>query len=319
VIITSLIVSNQGLNYAIPQIHLVELIRLEGDRAKKGIESFDNTSVYRLRDRLIPLLFLSREFGKKASPLYVNPETGLASLSMVILQAGSRQFGLVVDKIIDTQEVVVKSLGKHMKDISIYTGATILGDGKVALILDILRLALKAHVLSEEDDWNHLEEEVTKEEEKIQLLIFQLEKGGKGVIPLSKAARLERIPLSLVERSGNYDVIQYREGILPLIYVSALLRGAPAPSLESLPDPMQVVIYRGEKQNVGLVVSQIQDIVEGKRDIHPCVNREGILGTLVIQGKVADFLDIPMLIAKANPPVFENLTVLGTSEKSFSS
>ncbi len=150
-IIPALTITSDGERYAIPQVSLLELVRLEGEQAVRGIEWIHGAPVYRLRGNLLPLVYLHRQLQPDA-PLR-NGTNHRASASggeihIVVLQADDRQFGLVVDAIHDTEEIVVKPLQKQLKGISAFSGATIMGDGKVALILDVLGLAQKANVVS---------------------------------------------------------------------------------------------------------------------------------------------------------------------------
>ena len=136
--------TNRGDRYAIPQISLLELVRLEGEEAKKRIESVQGAPVYRLRGRLLPLVYLDRELRPEST---VDQGRKSAVVNIVVLQADERQFGLVVDEINDTEEIVVKPLGKQLKGIKTFAGSTIMGDGRVALILDVLGLAQSANVV----------------------------------------------------------------------------------------------------------------------------------------------------------------------------
>jgi two-component system, chemotaxis family, sensor kinase CheA len=145
-IIPALIVTNGGERYAIPQISLLELVRLEGEDAKKRIELIQGVPVYRLRGRLLPLVHLDREL--RVDPSAKDPSE-VDAVNIVILQADDRQFGLVVDHINDTEEIVVKPLGKQLKGIRTFAGSTIMGDGRVALILDVLGIAQASNVVNE--------------------------------------------------------------------------------------------------------------------------------------------------------------------------
>ena len=167
-IIPALVVTSGGDRYAIPQVSLLELVRLEGEQARKGIEMIHGAPVYRLRGKLLPLAYLNEQlFGGKNNDARVESLSGQmavlltnheqhtaagSALNIVVLQADDRQFGLVVDEINDTEEIVVKPLGKQLKGITTFAGATIMGDGQVALILDVLGLAQRANVVSEVRD-----------------------------------------------------------------------------------------------------------------------------------------------------------------------
>ncbi len=146
-IIPALIVTSGGDRFAIPQVSLLELVRLEGEQARRQIEFIHGAPVYRLRGQLLPLAYLNREL-----KIQGKSESDTAAVNIVVLQADGHPFGLVVDEINDTEEIVVKPLGKQLKGVASFAGATIMGDGRVALILDVLGLAQRANVVTEVRD-----------------------------------------------------------------------------------------------------------------------------------------------------------------------
>lgn len=155
-IIPALIVTSGGDRYAIPQISLLEMVRLEGDEAGAGIELVQGAPVYRLRGNLLSLVYLNREL--KLPHGSENGATAQDVVNIVVLQADNRRFGLVVDEVNDAEEILVKPLRQHLKELSLYTGATVMGDGRVALILDVVALAQRAHP-TPSSDCNETEEE----------------------------------------------------------------------------------------------------------------------------------------------------------------
>ena len=164
-IIPALVVTSGQERFAIPQVSLLELVRLEGEQTRKGIEVLYGAPVYRLRGQLLPLAYLNRELKLETSG--GESETTAqedAIINIVVLHADGRQFGLVVDEINDTEEIVVKPLGKQLKGLTCFAGATIMGDGKVALILDVLGLAQRANVVSEVRDRAMLDKTKTGEQ-----------------------------------------------------------------------------------------------------------------------------------------------------------
>lgn len=309
-IIPALIVTSGAERFAIPQVSLLELVRLEADHARKGIEMLYGAPIYRLRGQLLPLAYLNRELKLEAS--HADAPAAPASdavVSIVVLQADGRQFGLVVDEINDTEEIVVKPLGKQLKGITCFAGATIMGDGKVALILDVLGLAQHANVIAEVHDRSLAAKVKAAEraDERQTLLLFNIGPNARMAIPLSMVARLEEFPRGLVERSGNQEVVQYRGQILPLIQIADHL---PSQGAALAPcDPMQVVVYSEAGRSVGLVVGKINDIVHDTLVVKREVGREGILGSVVIQDKVTDLLDVIGIIREADP------TFYGTAPK----
>ncbi|HEV2687287.1 MAG TPA: chemotaxis protein CheW, partial [Bryobacteraceae bacterium] len=426
-IIPALIVTSSGERYAIPQVSLLELVRLEGEQARKGIEMIHGAPVYRLRGRLLSLVHLNRELGEVARAkdvahsqttpsnkgdmmdfaqarnkhaqwldrlrrvldgrltmtleeagshqqcalgkwLYssglrdyggikemhlleaahkrfhavvrevvarkVNGEAGQAerefakvgpisreviellggverrvlegnNVNIVVLEADGQQFGLVVDEVNDTEEIVVKPLSTHLKHISVYAGATIMGDGKVALILDVLGLAQCSSILSEGRE-QVLEEAasaaVDGADHKQKLVLFTGWAGSRMAVPLNMLARLENIPGTEVERSGNQWVTQYRGQILPLVRVSHTLeeRRKLPPGTGTLQLPtsamLQVLVLEHERKSFGLVVNQILDIVESTLEPQSPSTRAGVLCSSVIAERVTELLDVPALL-----------------------
>ena len=304
-IIPALVVTSKGERFAIPQVSLLELVRLEGEHARKGIEVLYGAPVYRLRGHLLPLAYLNRELKLELTGAESTAATAEdAILNIVVLHADGRQFGLVVDEINDTEEIVVKPLGKQLKGLTCFAGATIMGDGKVALILDVLGLAQRANVVSEVHDRSLQDKNKTDDQadERQTLLLFTAGQNARLAIPLSMVARLEEFPRSKIERSGNQDVVQYRGQILPLIDLAKYLPRAN--ELPALSDPMQVVVYSEQGRSVGLLVSKISDIVQQTLSVKRQAGQNGILGSAVIQGKVTDLLDVAGVIRAADPTFY---------------
>ncbi len=310
-IIPALVVTSGGERFAIPQVSLLELVRLEGEQARTGIEVLYGSPVYRLRGQLLPLAYLNAELklkGPAAQATATQREDIIVNI--VVVQADDRQFGLVVDQINDTEEIVVKPLGKQLKGLTCFAGATIMGDGKVALILDVLGLAQGANIVSEVHD--RALGDKTKGSEKADdrqtLLLFSAGQNARMAIPLSMVARLEEFPRLKIERSGLQEVVQYRGQILPLIDLAKYLPRDGAARASS--DPLQVVVYSEAGRSVGLVVEKIADIVQQALTVKRDAGRDGILGSAVIQDKVTDILDVAGIIRAADPTFYsESKTV----------
>lgn len=285
--------------FAIPQVNLLELVRLEGAQARKGIERLHGTTVYRLRGNLLPLVFLNKALEFKSPP------TETEVVNIVVLQADDRQFGLVVDEILDTEEIVVKPLGKELKGITSFAGATIMGDGRVALILDVLGIAQRANVISASreravvDKNNHVQRE---DDSKEALLLFRIGQSMRMATPLSMVARLEEIAPDKVEQAAGKEVVQYRGEILPLISLGRELMHERRTEDGS---PLQVIVYTEMGRSVGFVVEQILDVVEEKITVRNQTSRDGVLGAAVIQGKVTDLLDVHGVIRRTAPSFFD--------------
>ena len=303
-IIPALIVTSGAERFAIPQVSLLELVRLEAGEAKEQIEYIHGTPVYRLRGKILPLVSLNRSLKLKEM------EEGRVSkddeeVHIVVLQADGHPFGLVVDEINDTQEIVVKPLGKQLKGLSCFAGATIMGDGHVALILDVLGLAQQSNVVNETKGAASMEaggDGRKGDEQKQTLLLFAAGSSGRMAIPLSIVARLEEFPRSMVEHSAGKPVIRYRGQILPLVQVSNYL--APGEQISgAIGDSMQVVVYTENGRSVGLVVEKIDDIVSEAITVKRHAYGNGILGSVVIQDQVTDLLDVKSVIRAADPSI----------------
>jgi two-component system chemotaxis sensor kinase CheA len=300
-IVPALIVTSGGERFAIPQVNLLELIRIDEAQQNTRIEYIHGTPVYRLRGKLLPIVYLNKELGLN--------DADTTGTNMVVLQAEQRQFGLVVDQVNDSQEIVVKPLAEALKDIPVFAGATIMGDGRVALILDILGIAQRAHVLSKDRKHSAGNERQTQQRRDTKwqtILIVRSPGNGRLAIPLNRVARLEEFSPNQVESSGDVDVIQYRGGILPLIPMDDVLeerrshqRLVHDESDVKASDCIHVVVFGNDEQNVGLVVEEVLDIVEEAIEIKGRANRCGILGTAVIQERVTELFDVEGFLKQA--------------------
>jgi two-component system chemotaxis sensor kinase CheA len=292
-IIPGLVVTSGGERFVIPQVSLLELIRIEGDDSEKSIEDVHGTPVYRRRGSLLPIVYLNEV-------LDLNGAGRDQAVSMVVLQAEDRQFGLVVDGISDTQEIVVKPLGKQLKGLTLYAGATIMGDGHVALILDVLGIGQRSGVFDESREQARVAEKQKTQSiaEQQRLLLFSAGSFDRLAIPLSLVARLEEFPRSLIEHAGGGQVVQYRDRILPLVSLRDVLEsGASDPSASC--DPVQVVVFNDGDRSVGMVVDQIVDVVEEVAKVRKKSGRKGLLGSAVVGKRVTDFLDLNAVIRAA--------------------
>ncbi|HVN75148.1 MAG TPA: chemotaxis protein CheA [Thermoanaerobaculaceae bacterium] len=305
-IIPALIVRNGTERYAIPQNNLLELVRLEGQQARGGIERFQGAPVFRLRGKLLPVVHLKHELaGGAPGEFEIRALAREAVTNIIVLQADGRQFGLVVDGVDVTEDIVVKPLGQLLKGAPLYAGATILGDGSVALILDIVGLAQRAHVLTEAAPRVTAARAVVTEEgiEARQVLLFRGPESGRMVIPLEKVARLETFPIAEVERIGGREVVQYRGGILPLVRVPTPFAGErDRTRLGATAEPQEllhVVVFTEEGRQLGLVVDEILDIVEERFAVEGVGVREGVLGSAIVKGRVTELLDVTRIIGDA--------------------
>jgi two-component system, chemotaxis family, sensor kinase CheA len=307
-IIPALVVTCGGDRYAIPQLNLLELVRLTGNQTRTGIEMVHGAPVHRLRGRLLPLVYLRREL-KLAEDSSATERDG--AVNIVVLHADERQFGLVVGQILDTEEIVVKPLRKQLKTVKIFAGSTIMGDGKVALILDVLGLAQHAGVVTENRSCV-LNEKTTGAREasgasadKQAFLLFVGPGNSRMAIPVGTIERLEEFSIAQVEMSGSQWVTQYRGQILPLIRLNGVLeerrnRLRPLQSLPTLDSgPIRVLVLHHDGRLFGLVVERILDIVEDRADVRSAATRPFILYSVVIGDRVTELLDVPAVLRGA--------------------
>ncbi len=282
--------------FIIPQANLLELVRLEGTDQLKRIENVHGTPVFHHRSKLLPLVYLSRVLGRgKASS---EPFRVSDAVNIIVVQAENRQMGLVVDRICDTQEIVVKPLGRQLKGLVSYVGATIMGDGRPALILDVAGLARLAGLGGQTRQPAPPEEALTiRSSAKPQMmLLFRAGPYERLAVPLALVDRLEEINTSLVERAAGRAVLYYRGDILPLVTVGTVLdSSAVNPSITG--SLAQVIVFASGTRRLGLMVDQILDIVHEPITAQRPTTVAGLLGSAVIGGRITDLIDLKALVA----------------------
>ncbi|GIF24212.1 two-component system chemotaxis sensor kinase CheA [Actinoplanes tereljensis] len=294
-IIQALTVDCGEQRYVVPQVAVLELVFIDGNSTK--IEYASGAPVYRLRGKLLPLVRLDRTLG-----LEVGGDQGVY---IMVLQADGRRFGLVVDRVLNTEEVVVKALNSRFKDIGLYAGATILGDGKVGLILDVSSLARRSH-LTADADRKSLEgsSRANSAAGTGERLLVTAVGERRVAIPLDTVTRLEEFPRDRIEHAGSREVVQYRGQILPLVRLSHLL-GAYGEEPEG--DTVSVVVYSEGGRSVALVVDRIVDIAENSTTARRDAEEDGLVGTAVIQQRVTELLDVRRAILAADPNFYSDL------------
>ncbi len=291
-IIPALVVAANGNRYAIPQVNLLELVRIDGEQITKNLEEIHGATFYRLRGKLLPLLRLREVLGLE-KPGASRTET---VLSMVVVRADNHQFGLLVDAIHDTEEIVVKPLGKLLKGVSAFAGATIMGDGRVALILDVAGLGRKAQITKEEAAAEQAHAADTdNQQDKRKMLIFDVANDHRAAIPLDQVHRLEEFDAAHLERAAGQMVVQYRGGILPLIDLQEALSGEKPKYNGSI----RAFVHEDGGHYVGFVVQRIVDIVEQTVNVQTPYKRKGLIGSAIIQGSVTDLVDLTAVIERA--------------------
>jgi two-component system chemotaxis sensor kinase CheA len=296
--------------FVVPQANLLELVRLEGKKDISLIASVHGTPVVHHRGRLLPLVYLNRVLGIPSRQQELHEED---VVSIVVVQAENRQMGLVVDHIRDTQEIVVKPLGRQLKGLTCYVGATIMGDGLPALILDVAGLARLGGLMGQQrlQDTDAVEREESQSAGRMQkLLLFRSGRFDRLAVPLSLVARLEEVESERVERAAGRSVLHYRGDILPLVSLRSVLE--PDQEDTSFSEPrLQVIVFADGARRIGVVVDRIDDILYEAYTVKRRGSIRGLLGSAVIGGKITDLLDLHALVEAAGGNWLERPAGLG--------
>jgi two-component system chemotaxis sensor kinase CheA len=317
-IIPALTIGCAGRRYAVPQVSVLELVRLSGEHARGGIELISGAPVYRLRDMLLPLVRLDEQLGlmpfgsaELDVPTTLTTSEGGQTMErggfIVVLHAEQQRFGLVVDDVLDTQEIVVKPLGRHLKGIPVYAGATILGDGTVVLILDAATLARRSNVLA--NAGGAATEDTGATVEMVDpVLVVEVAEGRRAAIPLEMVTRLEEIQSDSIERVGGREVVQYRGHIMPLVRLSGLLGAYSEPSGDG---GVQLVVYTRGERSVGFVVERILDIATERVGTRSDIDDTALVGSVVVGDKVVELLDVESAVLAADPHFYSAVQTAG--------
>jgi len=295
VIVPALIVESAGQHYAVPQADLAELVRIPPEREARFLPEVQGTPVLRLRGDLLPLVDLAQQLSAGAARRGAD-----GSRSVVVLSAQGRSFALLVDEVADTEEIVVKPLAAPLQQLGVYSGATVRGDGRVALVLDVPGLARRAGVV--EDTPPLLPaggRSAAPGSGRRSFLVLRGVDDGRLAIPLGAVTRLEEIDAALIERLGDGEALQYRGHILPLVRLGTVLLERRRRPRRSAPPPerIQVVVQSVNGRDVGLVVDSVLDVVDEAVTLDSSRARPGVTGCAVIQGRITEVLDTVALLA----------------------
>jgi two-component system, chemotaxis family, sensor kinase CheA len=285
-IISVLIVNSGGERLALPQETLKKLLVIPGSQVDDRLEDFHGVRVMRFEGGLLPIVSLS---GLLALDEVVDDP--VSDLYIVVVEARGRRFGLIADAIEDPQEIVVKSLDPQLRNLGLYTGATTLGDGSIALILDVMGLARDANIRETTDSLARPMPAVVEVDVEPLLL---MELGPRRVaLPLTEIHRLVAFQVESIEWGGVQPVVQFEQGLLPLVSLAGLLGLASPDSWEGA---VQVVIAGAGEQRVGLVVDRILDITTEAVDLKRQGRGPGLRGSAVLDGRVTDVVDLELLL-----------------------
>ncbi len=321
-IVSALIVEAENERFAIPQLSVRELVMIS-DHGDNRIEYIKGSPLFRLRDRLLPLVSLGSILGlsdKNAfdqvskltkendeSESETESETeGNAfdhkNLYLVIAQVGGYDFGIIVDRVFDTEEIVVKPVAQMLKDLTLFSGNTILGDGSVIMILDPNGIAnATGNIAAVDDPESKKNSDGIKadSEKKTSLLLFKVGGDTPKAVPLSLVSRLENIKSEDVEYSSGQMTVQYRGTLMPLTPFD--------PSVKiSEGEEKPVLVFSDNGNAMGIVVDEIIDIMEEVIDIKLHATQSGLLGSAIIDGQATDVVDIAHFLKGANKDWFED-------------
>ena len=308
-IVSALIVQTAGERFAIPQISVMELVRVrsqadqrEGETSGMAIEHIGGTPVLRLRDHLLPLVSLSALLRMESDDQAPANRPGVEA-TVVVTAIGNGLLGILVDEVFDTEEIVVKPVTPLLRHITMFSGNTILGDGSVIMILDPNGIARNAGIslrqTSEPADNSTLQK--SHSEEKIALLLFQAATDTPVLaVPLNLVARLEEIPTSRIEASGNGPVTQYRGQLMPLVGMVDQGPAKPAdPHSRAIETSQTVLVFVDGVRSMGLMVQSIIEVVHDRLRIELGGARPGYLGAAVVAGQAVDVLDTGFWLTQA--------------------
>jgi two-component system chemotaxis sensor kinase CheA len=279
-IVSALIVEAGGDRFAIPQLSVIELVRAQTN-SEHRIERIKDTPVLRLRNKLLPLIHLKRILGMPMAE--TDDDTGF----VVVTQVGSRTFGIVVDGVFHTEEIVVKPMSSKLRHITTFSGNTILGDGSVIMIIDPNGIA---GALGRESSERNAEEEaeahrVSSGESKISMLVFRAGSPEPKAVPLSLVTRLEEVGCDKIEQSNGRHLVQYRGTLMPLVVPNGH-------TVVRAEGSQPLLVFSDSGRSMGLVVDEIVDIVEDTLNIEVSSDVPGVLGSAVIKGQATEILDV---------------------------
>ena len=298
-IVSTLIVEACGDRFAIPQLSVVELVRVQSN-SEHRIERIKDTPVLRLRNKLLPLAHMSKLLGMK-SDIDVEEALDADNGFIVVMQVGSQTFGVVVDGVFHTEEIVVKPMSSMLRHLTMFSGNTILGDGSVIMIIDPNGIAQAigsdvSSAVSEAEE--EQEQRVDIGHSSLSMLLFRAGSKEPKAVPLSLVTRLEEFDVDKIEHSNGRDLVQYRGSLMPLVSIDR--------SVQLQTEGTQpMLVFSDAGRSMGLVVDEIVDIVEDRLNIEVGAETPGILGSAVIKGKATEVIDIGHYLPKAFEDWFE--------------
>ncbi|MBV1929964.1 MAG: hybrid sensor histidine kinase/response regulator [Gammaproteobacteria bacterium] len=325
-IVSALVVEAGGERFAIPQLAVRELVMVS-EHGDSRVEYIKGSPVFRLRDRLLPLVSLSNILGLSEKELLKEVKTvsdntedksnsnsgdktittdkrneGKKNLYLIITEVGGYVFGIIVDRVFDTEEIVVKPVAEMLKGLTIFSGNTILGDGSVIMILDPNGIANATGNITSADELNDANEQnrhKSTSERKTSLLLFTTGDKTPKAVPLALVARLENINSADIEYSSGQMTTQYRGALMPLVPFDTTITVNDKGS-------KPVLVFSDKEQSLGIIVDDIVDIIDEHLDIQLSTQKNGLLGSAIINGIATDVVDIAHFLDNAKHDWFKD-------------
>ncbi len=290
-IVSALIVESAGERFAIPQISVLELVRAGGKNSEYNIERINGAPVMRLRNRLLPLVLLHDLLRLP----HASGEQAMSDNTIVVTQVGQQTFGIIVDRVFDTEEIVVKPVAPILRDIEMFSGNTILGDGSVIMILDPNGIASATGdqtLRTQARDEHEVQRQAGRDADKLAMLLFRAGDAAPKAVPLSLVARLEEVAVETIEQSAGQAMVQYRGRLMPLF--------PPSPDVKIRAEGSQpVLVFADRDRSMGLIVDDILDIVEERLDVQIGSDKPGLMGSAIVAGRSTDVIDAGYYLSRA--------------------
>ncbi|MBF0099781.1 MAG: chemotaxis protein CheW [Desulfobacterales bacterium] len=320
-IIPCLIVHSKNNVFAIPQVNVSEIVRLYKDEDEYVIEKVGNQEVYRFRDQLLPivrlneLLMYPEPFTEKVKDEIIkkfetdhlkarNPDDHADTMfTFIVVKMAGHSFGLVVDQVIGMEEIVVKPMHSKLKTLGIYSGATLMGDGQVALILDIEGIAkhVGIHYSSILEDVQAEAEKRYRFEDIQQIMLFKSGEHETFAVPLTLIDRIERFEVSNINKIGNKDMISINDVPTLVLRLDQVLDVSPVKHNSE----MMLLLPKFIKKPVGILMSEVVDTCEISHEVNfDTYSEDGLLGTSIVNNQITLFVDIFRIVEKAQPDWF---------------
>lgn len=296
-IIQALVVKARGDDvFAIPQMNIVEVVRSDG---KKNIENIHGSRFLKLRENLLPLVDLGHVLGLTDKEPFSFLEEW-SECMIIIVRAGIEHYGLCVQDISDMHEIVVKPLGKLLREINLYAGSTILGDGSVVIILDIPKIV--SQFVKKDDARDEIQQDQSLEikGDKTSFLLFKAGDGVPKAVPLALVSRLEEIHVKKIEHVNDAMMVQYLGKLLRLIPCENF-----TPDLKA--EKVPAIIFSDGKKTMGLLVEQIIDVIEDNLILEGSRQKGGVVGAAIINGRATEIIDTYHYLQTAFPDWFDSM------------